>query len=602
MIINGFLKIVSVPAWNAAALDIAVHDMEALSRRRFGDSPAETAVRIVEEALPSFEVRFDGSVITIAAPNAVEAMYGVYDFAEKFLGFYFWAPGEDLLDATGPVELTQGILIPAREPMLKLRGFVQEFPFDKDSPLLADWMGKNKLNILNVWMVYYDALDKKGRFDFIDRGIEIQSGHHNFSYWIPSGKYRAEHPEYFAMIDGKRISPKDTGDVTLLGSEQLCTTNKDLRREIVKNMVKYAEENPEIQSVGLTPNDGFGWCECPECSKFYDKNDMGDDYSVSTHVYKADRIYHNMVGDVAAQLGQVRPDLKLWFGAYINYCRPAPGFKLTKNLAVSLAFYWRCINHTIDDPACDINSHYLDDLKQWVKAKEGGTICIYEYYMGVNFYLSLPMIHFHDIFQEVRTYREIGADGVFTQFHLPHWSVYGMNFRAMADALRGEDEATSVERLFRARFGADAEEAKALYADMRALLQSVGKCHIPYPYSLLSRTTLEQYKPLLEKAKDLLAKAPDCQFRKDLVIWCEYMLRFKTLFDGYHQNAITEADVDALLAWIHSHGPESHVFVQNKYDWYFQALKDAMKNGTPWLHFNIDWEDAYIKKHEKTLR
>lgn len=601
MKINGKITVISAPSWNDKALEIAKSEIEALSIRRFGTESQSCTAKIIENTtLPSFQVESKDGCIIIEAPNAVEAMYGVYDFAEKYLGFYFWAPGEDLLNAKGPVEIQDGMLIPAKAPLLSIRGFVQEFPFDDKSPLLADWMAKNKLNYLNVWMAEYDKLSQKGRHDFLDRGIEVQSGHHNFNYWIPSAKYHNTHPEYFAEIDGVRIKPS-SGQNVLLQSEQLCTTNPGLRKEIVKNMLQYCEDNPEIKTVALIPNDGFGWCECKECSKFYDKNNMGDLYSVSSHVYKADKIYHDMLADVARQLGEKRPDLMLNFCAYVNYCRPAEGFKLTSNLSVSLATYWRCINHRIDEACCPINSHYADDLKAWANVKEGGKIIVYEYFMGVNFYISFPMIHFHDVFKEVDYYSKNDIDGLMTQFHLPHWSVYGVNFRAMADAMRGEEEEFSVTRMLTALFGKDADEAAALYAAMRDMLEKAGPCHIPYPYSILSRSNVGQYENLLDMAKKLRDKQSSNALRNDIVIWCEYMLRFKKLFDRYHEkNDVTVQDVEDFLAWIHSH-KDCHVFVHPKFDGLLGAWCDAIRNGTPWLHYNLDWEDEYIRKHMRVL-
>ena len=498
-------------------LRLAADEMSALCRKRFQRAGSWSVVFEKDGALPSFEVRFKESVLTVAGPDAVEILYGVYDFAEKILGYFFYEPGRDLLNGSGDVEISEGVVIPARKVPLKVRGFIQEYPFNEDSPLLADWMAKNKLNFLNVWMKYYDGLDARGREAFRIRGVEIQSGHHNFDYWIPAQKYYKEHPEFFAEVNGTRIKPEKDENALLLG-KQLCTTNKELRKEIVKNMVEYIGKNPELKSVGLTPNDGFGWCECEECSKFYDKSKHGELYSLSSHVYIADRIYHNMVQDVAGQLAQYRPDLDLYFCAYINYCRPSEGFKLTPNLTVMMAPYWRCINHRIDEK-CPINSRYAADIKAWCDCKEGGKVVIYEYFMGVNFYLSLPQIFHRTIFQECAYYESIGVDGIATQFHPPHWSVYGLNFIAMAKALRGEKEEEAVPQMMKALFGDDAAEAEAFYEHMRLITTSAGPCHVTYPYALFSRTELGPYAKAVELAEALKAKAPTDKLRKELRIW-----------------------------------------------------------------------------------
>ena len=554
----------------------------------------------IEAGLPSFEIRRRNGTTVIAAPDPVEILYGVYALAEYAGGYFFFEPGRDRFDPAARRCLPDnGIVVPARKPLLKRRGFIQEFPFDSDTADQFDWMAKNGLNFIQAWMKYYDDLSDELKEAAAVRGITIESGHHNFNYWIPGRKYNASHPEFFAEIGGKRIQSSD-GKSTLLLSEQLCTTNPELRAEIVRNMLEYCERHPEVKIVALNPNDGFGWCECPECSKFYDKNKKGDFYSLSEHVYKADRIYHDLLRDVGARLRAVRPDLTLSFYAYINYCAPSPGFTLEKGMMVSLALYWRCINHTIDDPACVIDPHYAEDILRWTSVKHGGEVNIYEYYMGVNFYLMLPMIHFHEMFHEMRWYSDHGVDGIMTQFHISHWSVYGLNYCFMARAARGADETASIDLVFDRLFGPDADEAKAFYRAVKQLLLNTGHCHIPYPRALLRRSKMEDYRRLHAMAQALASKRPDDPFRADLVLWTEYMIRFKQLFDDYQAKKLTEADLDAFLDWIHTR-PANRVLIPRKFDSYFRALRADLQSGREWIHFNLGWEDDYIRRHDEVL-
>lgn len=585
-----------------ATLALAEAEFLRLCARRTG--PAAGSYRLLfrlDAALPAFRVTAAADALEFSGPSPVEILYAVYDFAEKVMGFSFVEPGiERLVGGDGEIMLAAGVVLAAPAPLLRIRGFIQEFPFGDETPMLADWMAKNKLNYLHTWMKYYDQLDAAGRRLFAVRGIEIQSGHHNFDYWIPGRKYHQEHPEFFAEIGGQRIKPGPDKNALLL-SEQLCTTNPALRAEIVRNMIAYAEANPELKTLSLIPNDGFGWCECPVCARFYDKSRKGELYSLSEHVYLADTIYHDLLRDVAARLAAVRPDLKLNFCAYINYCRPSEGFRLAPNLSVYFANYWRCINHRIDDPACSTNRHYAEDIRRWAGVHDGGDLIIYEYFMGVNFYLSLPMVHFDEMFDEMAWYSRNRVDGITTQFHLPHWTVYGLNYVLMARAARGENKEESIAALLRAVFGADWERAQAFYAAVKRLLLSAGPCHIPYPHALFRRTRREQYVELHRLSGELAAgAADDDRFRRELPVWTEYLLRFKELYDRYQTGSLQEADLDELLAWIARH-QHTRVFVQGKFPVYFRAWREALRSGKPWLHFNIAWEDRYIRQHETTL-
>ena len=157
----------------------------------------------------------------------------------------------------------------------------------------------------------------------------------------------------------------------------------------------------------------------------------------------------------------------------------------------------------------------------------------------------------------------------------------------------------AIDRLFEMLYGKDAQMAKNFWKKVKEVLLALGECHIPYPYSFLNRVKKDSLKELNVLAQELAGKAPDDRMRKELVIWTEYLINFKELFDTYHAGKLTEKDVDAFVAWIHSHR-ETRVFVQDKFDMYFPALHEALAKGFPWLHFNFDWEDDYIRKHEES--
>ena len=58
--------------------------------------------------------------------------------------------------------------------------------------------------------------------------------------------------------------------------------------------------------------------------------------------------------------------------------------------------------------------------------------------------------------------------------------------------------------------------------------------------------------------------------------------------------------MDDFVNWIHLH-QNTRIFVHEKFDLYFEAVKTAIREGKKWVHFNLDWEDAYILKHDETL-
>ena len=607
LVLSSRTKLDFISAIDNRQFEIAAAELKRLMDTRFGTGSREPAQTVsitftIDCQAKGFSVKVLDNALEFIAPTALEILYAVYDMAEEYLGFCFFEPGVDALDTFGgTIKLPVGkYIIRNRVPALKLRGLVQEFPFSDEDYIIADWMVKNKLNLLQTWLKYYVNIPGEMLDYFEDRGIEITGGGHNFSFLIPAEKYAESHPEFFAERNGERIKPSSCKSALLL-SEQLCTTNPELREELVKNIIELSKLHPRLKSIGLSPNDGFGWCECKECSKLYDKNAYGELYNLSEHVHQANKIYHQLVKYVNRRLREENCTINLGFGAYINYCRPSEGMTVDKGMRSGLANYWRCINHKINDPECPVNSNYVKDLQRWMKVKNGGLFGIYEYYMGVNFYISLPMVHTDDIFDEVEFYEKTGVDSLVTQFHVPHWHVYGINFYCMANALYHKSRNATQKRMWNALFGKDAEEGKRFYRQVRKLIESAGACHIPYPYSLFNRTDIADYKNLHEMAKKLHQRSVRDEYRRDLVVWTEYLVRFKTFFDDYHAGKAGVKEIRQFRQWALENCYGKRILRFASFNRYTQNIEQMISEGKKWLHFGLDWEDAYVVKHSQTI-
>jgi len=141
---------------------------------------------------------------------------------------------------------------------------------------------------------------------------------------------------------------------------------------------------------------------------------------------------------------------------------------------------------------------------------------------------------------------------------------------------------------------------KHFHREVKKLLLNAGLCHIPYPDSLLRRIKVDDCEKLFNTAQQLSSLAPQDKFRQDLVIWMEYLLRFKKFYDLNASGNASVSDVDELLNWIHRFR-DSRVFVHSKYDTYFGRVKEVLAEKRQWLHFDLDWEDKYILRHRELL-
>ena len=155
--------------------------------------------------------------------------------------------------------------------------------------------------------------------------------------------------------------------------------------------------------------------------------------------------------------------------------------------------------------------------------------------------------------------------------------------------------------MWTALFGQDTAEGKRFIRKVDQLVHSAGACHIPYPYSLFSRTRLEDYKKLHETAKKLCKKLPRDEYRQNLVLWTEYLVRFKTFFDDYHAGKAGISELQKFRKWANDKCADRRILRFLSFNRYTEKIEQQISEGRKWLHFGLDWEDNYVIKHTQTI-
>lgn len=116
-----------------------------------------------------------------------------------------------------------------------------------------------------------------------------------------------QHPEYLALVDGKRHG------------EQLCVSNPAVRQLAVRWALAFLEKNPKADMVSIEPSDGGGQCECDTCAE------LG---SISDRVF-------GLANEVARAVADERPGKLVGLYAYNEHCEP-PSFDLKPNVYVQM--------------------------------------------------------------------------------------------------------------------------------------------------------------------------------------------------------------------------------------------------------------------------
>lgn len=89
-------------------------------------------------------------------------------------------------------------------------------------------------------------------------------GGHSHPSAVPK-KFFAAHPEYFALVKGKRVN---------LSQPQYCLSNPEVQSRIYREMLRHLDKG--YQMVQLAQSDGFVACECKPCRNLYGVKDYGE--------------------------------------------------------------------------------------------------------------------------------------------------------------------------------------------------------------------------------------------------------------------------------------------------------------------------------------
>lgn len=417
-----------------------------------------------------FIIRTRGNDVAIVGGGEYGTLYGAYELLEKYLGVRWYLP-----DPLGEVVPRRNVVaLPeiddAQKPAFEMRwvGSVDE------------WNLRNKMNRVS-------AAEYPPAFRVAPRIYHSQ-------YELVAPKvYYAEHPEYFALVGGRRCGDRDA---------KLCYSNPDVARVVAENLAALKEADPSIALVSFSPSDGQKWCECEGCKAMDDKGELASDQRYS----RRSLVFYNRV---AEELEKRLPQQRLLVGAYNVYNRPPrdSSIRAHKNLAVIITHYDDyCMAHAVNDPACPRNAKYVELVRAWQRLIPD--VYFYEYYHKGN-WLDLPWPIVHCIASDIPYFRDIGARGLYTQYTTRNMWTNVLNYYVAAKLLWNPDADVPaiVDDFCRNFYGAAAQEMKAYYQTLERAMAGCG-LHFPgnafmYAKHVFTRRVLAEARRHLGRAKRL---------------------------------------------------------------------------------------------------
>ena len=303
-------------------------------------------------------------------------LYGVYDFLELELGCRFFSPEVTHI----PQNKSLRVDIESRkfDPPLEYRSIL----------MVPDgvWAVRARLNGFNYGAIPLEKMLGGARV----------VGHpwHSFDIMVPVAEHFEDHPEYFSMIDGKRISLHT----------QLCLTNPDvyeLCMAKLRGWLQSDESRPDYNPhtrrwVSVTQNDWRNWCECPDC-KAVDDAEGGPSGS-----------YTRFVNKIAEALEKEFPDVLVLMFSYMYTTEPPAVTRPRHNVIVQIANSMAGIG--LSHPRA---TKYVDRVERWAKVSNRLYTWDYIAKFGAPFADPFPTLWNHD--ESIRIFVKNGLKGYFGQ-------------------------------------------------------------------------------------------------------------------------------------------------------------------------------------------
>lgn len=282
-----------------------------------------------------YAVRTDKNNIYIFAANPKGVLNGAYNFLDRNSDI-IWPRGLEPFDAiysSNPnLEIKSSDYIDI--PNFILRGWhICSYPRQSHEPTEL-WMIRNRCNFIGASNVP-ELLERRQKHGFI---IEFGGGHNLNSYLLPPAKYAEKHPDFYAMLDGKRRPG---------GHSQLCFSNDKMTKEVIQVLKGKIKEAPDfVKTFNVMIEDSWNLCECQECKKAIKLED-GIILSPDDEAFRSTQFFI-FLNKVAEGVNKEYPDVRInSFGYY--FTAVPPKIKLSPSINVRFCPYVKNDKETVEN-------------------------------------------------------------------------------------------------------------------------------------------------------------------------------------------------------------------------------------------------------------
>lgn len=275
--------------------------------------------------------------------------------------------------------------------LLELLGFTYFTPYSYECPKLEEIRfacgiiedkPANDVRIINLY--YSDNPEYRDwmRLNTIEEVYPDGYFVHTFHRLLPWEKYFSDHPEYYALVNGKR------------SIDQLCPSNPEVKKIIAEKLRTEMDKQPEKQKWSVSQNDNFSYCQCDQCKQIIAKEGS-----------PSGPIIH-LVNTIAKEF----PDKTISTLAY-QYSRKAPlKVKPGRNVEIMLCTIELHRHESIEtNPEC---ADFKKDMEDW--GKISSNIFLWDYTINFNHSVS-PFPNLHILQPNIQFFTKNHVNALFEQ-------------------------------------------------------------------------------------------------------------------------------------------------------------------------------------------
>lgn len=364
----------------------------------------------------AFFIRVRGNMLYIVGKDKVAELFGVCTLLEDKLGIR-WLKAADADDDYEYIPSMKEAKIPDgdcfQEPYFSHRKTSQTASYWNSIPKeSAWWFTRNKMQFMGSAMdnpakqfsSFYDEITvpevKNGMGGHTLYDYAVLDVEHNKTQEQKRSVYEA-HPEYFALVNGKRVWRGPDGGV------QYCVSNPEVTKIVLDYILRHFQKYGTSDASCLFGNSDHasGFCECAECIKLdggtFDKGNIS-------------KRMHTVFAQMAEKVYEKIPDAPLRLWAYSVYRKPPEGLQVDPRMPLQYCIHGRCYGHRLDDKSCFRNVKIMEEIGKWQKLQP--KIYTYEYETCTpNLYIPSEL----RLADDIKLYKKMGFIGWSQEANLP---------------------------------------------------------------------------------------------------------------------------------------------------------------------------------------